>query len=404
MSRLFLSLSFLPQVDANIPFHEWGLVMLGNKSLPPRLYVGRDCFWAKESEESMANDLAQRCRTWLTSAKNLKTGWIITVAIVGVYVGVIRPNEFRGGINNSKATGLASQPESLALWQETGLSRAFHSRKEIAADRRESVDKVQMAGFLTANAPPPPPPASQGVEADRKMVRTSSLDLAVQKPAEAAEKIRSLAERMGGYLVDSHIFGGEDATNGTLSIRVPADRFEEVRAEIRKLGLRVESDRIEAQDMTRQYVDQQAGLRNLRAEEAQYLMILKQAKTVKDTMDVSEKLGEIRGQIDQQQAEFEALSKQIETVAITISLRSEAEAKVFGLNWRPLYQIKLAARDGLDGLGNYASSMTGIVFLLPTILLWMITIIAGAAAGWRILRWVARRVFGWGAVQKPATA
>lgn len=68
------------------------------------------------------------------------------------------------------------------------------------------------------------------------MVRTSSIDVVVRKPAEAAERIRSLAEKMGGYLVDSHIFGGEDATNGTLSIRVPADRFEEARAEIRKMG------------------------------------------------------------------------------------------------------------------------------------------------------------------------
>lgn len=158
--------------------------------------------------------------------------------------------------------------------------------------------------------------------------------------------------------------------------------------------------------MTRQYVDQQASLRNLRAEEVQYLAILKEAKTVKDTLEVSEKLGEIRGQIDQQQAEFEALSKQIETVAITISLRSEAEARVFGMDWRPLYQIKMAMREGLDGLADYATTMTGFVFLLPTILLWMVTIITGAAVGWRLLRWIARRVFGWGAVavQKPATA
>lgn len=33
--------------------------------------------------------------------------------------------------------------------------------------------------------------------------------------------------------------------------------------------------------MTRQYVDQRVHLRNLRAQESQYLTILKQAKTVK---------------------------------------------------------------------------------------------------------------------------
>ena len=46
--------------------------------------------------------------------------------------------------------------------------------------------------------------------------------------------------------------------------------------------------------------------RNLKAEEQQYLLILKQAKTVKDKLDVSEKLSDVRGQTEQQQAEFNA--------------------------------------------------------------------------------------------------
>lgn len=232
------------------------------------------------------------------------------------------------------------------------------------------------------------------------MVRTSSMELVVAKPAEAAEKIRAVAEREGGFLVSSEVRGDRDGSGGSLTIRVPAARFEEARAEIRKLGLRVESEKIEAQDVTRQYVDQAANLRNLRAEEGQYLAILKQAKTVKDTLDVSEKLNEVRGQIEQQQAEFEALSKQIETVAITVSLWAEADARVFGLTWRPLYQLKVALRDGLDGVADYVSTMTTVVFLLPTVGLWLATIVVGGTGGWKVLRWVGRRAFG---AKIPAT-
>jgi hypothetical protein len=87
------------------------------------------------------------------------------------------------------------------------------------------------------------------------------------------------------------------------------------------------------------------------------------------------------------------LSKQVETVAITISLRAEAEAKVFGLNWRPLYQLKLAARQGLDSVGDYAATMASFFFYLPTVLLWLATILLCAAAGWRILRWAGKALF-----------
>jgi hypothetical protein len=81
-------------------------------------------------------------------------------------------------------------------------------------------------------------------------------------------------------------------------------------------------------------------------------------------------------------------------VAIAISLRTEAEAQVFGLNWRPLYQVKLALRDGLESVAGYASVMTAILFYLPAVLLWVGTILGGAVVGWRLLRWVGRRWFG----------
>jgi hypothetical protein len=83
----------------------------------------------------------------------------------------------------------------------------------------------------------------------------------------------------------------------------------------------------------------------------------------------------------------------VETVALTISLRAEADAKVFGLNWRPLYQLKLAARQGLDSVGDYAATMATFLFYLPTVLLWLATILICAAVGWRILRWAGRVLF-----------
>jgi len=359
----------------------------------------------------MSVTLGQRLRSFWTSGKNLGAGWIVAIGLAALYVGAILPRESGRGIANSRATGLAVDSSTVGpvgYWQQ---ARVFHQLgmlrdREPAAGTVGGVPggiasskRVPMQDMAYLNAPPSLEQAQDAAFPDndknRKMVRTSSLELVVAKPAEAADKIRALAEHMGGFLVSSEVRGDKEVSGGTLTIRVPAARFEEARAEIRKLGLRVESERIDAQDVTRQYVDQESNLRNLRAEESQYLLILKQARTVKDTLEVSEKLSAVRGQIEQQQAEFEALSKQIETVAITVSLRAEAEARVFGLNWRPLYQMKLALRDGLDGLADYASTMTAIVFLLPTIALWLATIMVGGVVGWRTVRWVGRRWFGW---------
>ena len=245
--------------------------------------------------------------------------------------------------------------------------------------------------------------ASSGATADRKLVRTGSLELTVKSPAEAAEQIRRLAESMGGYLESAQIGGSKEAPTADITIRVPAARFEDVKAQIRGLASRVESEKTDAQDVTRQYVDMEARLRNLRAEEAQYLTILKSAYKVEDMVQVTEKLSEVRGEIEQQQAEFQTLSKQVETVAITISLRAFADAQVFGLNWRPLYQLKVALRNGLEALGDYAAAMVAIMFYVPVILAWGLTILLAAVLAWRLFRWTARRFFAWPAVsEKPA--
>jgi hypothetical protein len=334
------------------------------------------------------------------STKALKAGWLITAGVVVLYLGVIQPRERVRGIASQRATGLAAVSgsvgwEPLSLWRQTSLLP--HSRREAYLQKgvvggvpsdRVAVVPASLATFSGGASD-----KQESASEDRKLAKTAGLDLLVKAPGESTEKIVQIAQSAGGFLASSNVNGGTDATSAFLSIRVPTPKFDEVHAAIHKLGLRVENESIEAQDVTRQYVDDGARLRILRAQEQQYFEILRKAATVKDTLEVSQKLDEVRGTIEEKQAEFETLSKQVENVAININLHSEADARVFGLNWRPLYQLKVAAREGLEGLGDYAVSMTAFVFYLPTILLWLFTVLFGAAVGWRILKWAARSVF-----------
>jgi hypothetical protein len=303
--------------------------------------------------------------------------WIaIGGGVLLIWIFVASTSSYRSGREmqamHSPQTSELYAPAAATPWQAAPTAPADAVRAEVAKDSSARAT----AAF-----------------GERKIIRTSSLEMVVQHPADAAEKITAIAEGMGGYLETAN-GGGQSATSGMLTIRVPAARLQEARTEIRKLGLRVESEKVDVQDVTRQYVDQDARIRNLRAEEAQLLAILKQATTVKDMMAVSERLSEVRGQIEQQQAEFNALSRQIETVAIAISLRTESEAQVFGLNWRPGYQLKLALHDGLGSIATYATAMTTILFYLPATLLWAGTILIGIVVCWRGMRWINERWFG----------
>lgn len=323
---------------------------------------------------------------WRGSRKWLRTGWLILAVLFAVHSGAIRSMQAFRGISMSRASGLA----------------AIESNRHWLVPLPESVEPATLTAGIVGGVPgesflgAPVAMLQKGVSGtpdDRKLVSTSSFDLLVKHPAEAVEKIRLLTKRVGGFLVKSQTNGAQDATSASIVVRVPAARFAEVVAEIRKIGVRVENEEMQTEDVTRHYVDQQAHLRNLRAQEAQYLSILKQARTVKDTLEVSEKLNGVQGEIEQQQAEFEMLSRQVETVAVSVSLHSEAQAQVFGVPWRPGYELKLAMATGLEGMANYATAMLGLVFYLPAILLWLATILVGAALGWKVLRFGTRFLF-----------
>ena len=329
-------------------------------------------------------------KLWDKSRNRLKAGWLITAAVVAIYIGTNSGRDYAPGIAAERGAGVAESPEwnSASLWRQTGATQFVRGivgglpAKTKTSMLLAAPASVGYAGETVANT-----------AEERKMVRTASMDVVAKNPSEMSERIQQIAEQAGGFVEKSETYGQDTSASASLVVRIPANKVEAVRTEIRRLGLRVPSENIQAQDVTKQYVDQSARLRNLRAQETQYLGILKSAKTVKDTLEVSEKLDEVRGEIEQQQAEFAALSKQVDTVGLSINLRAEADAQVFGLNWRPVYQLKLSARDGLESIGDYAASMASFLFYLPSILLWLATILIGAAIGWRVLRWAGRTLF-----------
>jgi hypothetical protein len=333
------------------------------------------------------------------SANRLLLVFAVTSGVILLAAAVAIPNLLRSRQAANEAisarTAQSGEMRQYSYSQSNALTAIGEGLQKSLSDSAPSATEMKSA--RTAS---PAPTAST----NRKIVRTGSLELTVKSPAEAAEQVRIMAERMGGYLESTQIGGTKDAPVANITIRVPAMHFEDAKAGIRQLAVRVDSEKTDAQDVTRQYVDMEARLRNLRAEEAQYLTIMKSAYKVDDLLSVSQKLSEVRGEIEQQQAEFQTLSKQVETVAITVSLRAVADAQVFGLNWRPLYQLKIAVRDGLDALADYASTMAAILFYVPVILAWGLTILLAIVIGWRLFYWVGRRFFAWPAPVAPGSA
>lgn len=238
--------------------------------------------------------------------------------------------------------------------------------------------------------------AQEGQLTQRKIIKNGSLSLLVKKAEDASQNIQLLAINFGGFVSDMQIYdaaSGSDIKSGYITIRVPADRFDETMASIKKLAVKVEKESANANDVTEQFVDLEARLKNMEAQEVQYLEIMKKAYKVEEILNVQQYLGGIRGQIEQIKGQIQFLSRQIDMSTISISLTSEAEVKIFGIYWRPLTIIKQSFHTMLEGFAGYADSMIAFLFFLPRLILWLITIAFFAFIAWKIFRWLKTRFF-----------
>jgi hypothetical protein len=235
----------------------------------------------------------------------------------------------------------------------------------------------------------------------RKVVRTGSLDLEVASPVQTAEALRQLALREHGYLEASNVWGANDSLQtAQVTLRVPAERFDEVRLEVRKLGARMTNERVESKDVTGESVDLESSLRNYRAEEQQYLGIMKRAGAVKDTLEVARQLAEVRGRIERTEGQRKLLAQQVQMATLSVSLRSESVVAIGGVRWQPLERIRIALRDATQDLADYGDFLILVLFRLPVMLLWVLTLAGIAAVGWKLARWLWRKLF----VAAPALA
>jgi hypothetical protein len=249
---------------------------------------------------------------------------------------------------------------------------------------RSALRESGLSGHMKTEAVPFAPTLEP---AGRKVVRTAAVELEVADTRTALESVRQLAAKEGGYIEDASV--NEDSSGRTsafATMRTPAATLESTLDQLRHLANRVVVEKVAAHDVTRQYVDSEATLRNYRAEEAQYLQIMRRATSVSDTVQVAQRLADVRERIDKLQAEFSLLNKQIDLATISVTLYTKAASST-AFHWRPWTAVRSSFFSGLQSVADYADLMVAFFFLLPAVLLWAVTVLIGARVAWVFVRW-----------------
>ena len=192
--------------------------------------------------------------------------------------------------------------------------------------------------------------------ASLQIVYTGSVNLVVADMAPALAKARTAVEAAGGYIGASQESNDNDRPTATVTYRIPASKWEDTITALRALATKVVAEQTQATEVGSQIVDLEARLRNLRASESALLEIAKGAGKISDLLDVQAQLTDIRGQIEQIDAQRQHLADQVTygTLVTTFGLEVVA-VKETTKGWDPGKDVDRATA-ALIGFGQGAGS------------------------------------------------
>ncbi|HEX6190079.1 MAG TPA: DUF4349 domain-containing protein [Pyrinomonadaceae bacterium] len=262
--------------------------------------------------------------------------------------------ERRAGDSASTTRAVADANEDLALAKQAAPTRTETSSQNVSLTQADS-----------ANA------ASQAVT--RKIIRNGTLVLEVSAPSETQSRIFSIAETRGGFVVTSEMSqqDTQDKSKPTQSVklvvRVPALQFEQAMTEIRSAATRVLQDKRTGQDVTEEFIDLEARIKNQRALEGQFLEIMKRANTVGEALDVQRQLAEVRTEIEKIEGRRRFLENQATLSTINVTLQTPTQiVNATGF----MYGIRSAFSDGVDAAAAIILALIRVVVaLLPILIL-----------------------------------
>jgi len=220
------------------------------------------------------------------------------------------------------------------------------------------------------------------------IVRSATLSVVVKDFDQGRAAMDALLRAHHGYAANLTVSTPQNAGRSlTATLQVPSDQIDAVLTELKKLG-RVEQESQAAEEVTRQYVDLTARLKNSRETEERLIQVLRERTgKVKDVLEVEQEIARVRGEIEQMDAERKNLERQVRYASLQLKLSEEYKAALEppqpSVGTRLGNALVEGFRDAIE------SGISFLVFLLgvgPWLALWAALLFWPARLAWRRAR------------------
>lgn len=254
--------------------------------------------------------------------------------------------------------------------EQPGLQQTLPSQTgEVPASGAGRVEKKRTDKYTATKEAAAPLSETKTQAKDRLIIKTKSVQMEVENVVATKAKIEQVVKHFKGYVSNLYTSSdglptpeplaagekGDKIIRATIETKVPAKDLDRFVAEIKKLG-NIESEQEQAQDITLEYVDLSARLKNQRAAEERLLEMYNAAKTVEDMIKIEQQLTTVRGEIEALQGQIQFYDQAVAMATVTIEIHEPAEIST--PEWRKNFFDALN-----QAINNFMSVLTGIIAL-----------------------------------------
>ena len=167
----------------------------------------------------------------------------------------------------------------------------------------------------TAAAPAPYPNATAP---ENQIVKIGTISIQVTVLDDAVSRATDQIHVLGGWMAGSDRTSTIAQDSASVTYRIPADKFEDALAVMRKLGVKILGEHTESTPVGGQIVDLQARIANLKASEKALQAIMDKATTIADILAVQQRLTDVQGQIEELSGQLAGLTDQATYSTLTV--------------------------------------------------------------------------------------
>lgn len=215
-----------------------------------------------------------------------------------------------------------------------------------------------------------PEPTDQADMTKKKIIKNGRLNIQVTDLKQSKQRIDSLLTKYNGYYAKESQYDSNYESVFNLKIRIPINHYEKFIFDVESGNGKVLSKEIDAQDVTEQFVDIETRLANKRNYLTRYNELLKQAKNIKEILEVEEHIRKLEEEVESAEGRLRYLGDQTAYSTLDLTLTKELDYKYTpGRRYSFFERLKEAVSDGWHVF---------IDFILAIISIWPFWIVIAA--------------------------